>query len=40
MSAPISYCIMDWLITGMSRMIDVTMLSQQFDAFSRFVKEN
>jgi len=34
---------MDWLTTGMPRMIDVTMWSQQFDAFAHFVifvKEN
>jgi len=31
---------MDWLTTGMPQMIDVTMWSQQFDAFARFVKEN
>ena len=28
------------LTTGMPRMIDVTMWSQQFDAFDHFVKEN
>jgi len=30
----------DWLTTGMSRMIDVTKRSKQFDAFVHFVKEN
>jgi len=29
---------MDWLNTGMPRMTDVTMWSQQFDALARFVK--
>jgi len=40
MFALILYCIMDWLTTGVPRMIDVMMWSQQFDAFTRFVKEN
>jgi len=31
---------MDWLTTGMPGMIDVTMWSQEFDAFAHIVKEN
>jgi len=31
---------MDWFTTSMPQMIDVTMWSQQFNAFVHFVKEN